>query len=103
MLNRKDIPMLSRKDVLAYAAAQGTQSASDLLLLCGPDGYEGGDYHTLYELLECGDIDVSKAIHLHGEDDWNEYEVAYCGVIVGSELTGADFIIENIRRARRQG
>lgn len=48
----------------------------------------------MYELMkEYGnDLRVSKAIHLHDEDEWNEYTISYKGVIVGSELVSADFV-----------
>lgn len=48
----------------------------------------------MYELIkEYGDeMRVSKAIHLHDEDEWNEYEISYKGIVVGSELVSADFV-----------
>lgn len=48
----------------------------------------------MYELMkEYGnDMRVSKAIHLHDEDEWNEYTISYKGIIVGSELVNADFV-----------
>lgn len=44
--------MLIREDVLDYAELHGRQQAADLLLLAGPDGYEGDDYDELMEELE---------------------------------------------------
>lgn len=41
---------------------------------------------------------ISKAIHLHDEDEWNEYTISYKGVIVGSELVSADFVRDYIRK-----
>lgn len=47
--------------------------------------------------LEYGkDMEVSRAVHTHDEDDWNEYEISYRGIIVGSELVTADFVREYI-------
>ena len=44
------------------------------------------------------EMEISKAIHLHGEDEWNEYTISYKGVIVGSELVSADFVRDYIRK-----
>ncbi len=46
--------MLIREDVLDYAEMHGQQQAADLLLLAGPDGYEGDDYDELLKELEGG-------------------------------------------------
>lgn len=34
--------MITREDVLNYAEAHGAEGAHDLLLLAGPDGFDGG-------------------------------------------------------------
>ena len=41
---------------------------------------------------------VGRAVHLHDEDEWNEYTLAYNGVIVGSELVSRQFVEEQIKR-----
>lgn len=33
---------MKKQDFLEYAEEMGRQAAADLLLLCGPDGYDGG-------------------------------------------------------------
>ena len=38
------------------------------------------------------DMSISKAVHLHDEDEWNEYCIAYKDIIVGSELVSTDFV-----------
>lgn len=38
------------------------------------------------------DMKITKAIHLHDEDEWNEYTISYKGIAVGSELVLADFV-----------
>lgn len=38
------------------------------------------------------DMKISKAVHLHDEDEWNKYCISYKGIIVGSELVSADFV-----------
>ena len=43
-------------------------------------------------------LDISKAVHLHDEDDWNEYTISYNGVIVGSELVSKPFVENNIKQ-----
>lgn len=45
--------MLSKTDILEYAALHGDESAYDLLLLVGPDGFAGTwkEYVELEELL----------------------------------------------------
>ena len=52
---------------------------------------------TLYEMellkREYGnDMEISGAVHLHDEDEWNEYTISYKGVIVGSELVSREFV-----------
>lgn len=41
---------------------------------------------------------ISKAVHLHDEDDWNEYTISYNGVIVGSELVSKPVVENNIKQ-----
>jgi hypothetical protein len=45
-----------------------------------------------------GGVEVKKHIKLHNEDEWNEYEITYQGIIVGSELTANDYdyVLRNI-------
>lgn len=38
------------------------------------------------------DMEVTKAVHLHDEDEWNECVISYKGIAVGSELVSADFV-----------
>lgn len=42
-------PLFTKTDILEYAKAQSNEAAADLLLLCGPDGYDGS--YTEYEEL----------------------------------------------------
>ena len=44
--------MTIREDILDYAERHGRQQAADVLLLCGPDEYEGDDYEELMAWLE---------------------------------------------------
>jgi len=44
--------MLTMNDIFEYAEVQGNRRAADLLLLVGPDGYDGDNYDELMELLE---------------------------------------------------
>lgn len=39
---------------------------------------------------------IERAIHLHDEDEWNEYTLTYNGIIVGSELVSKEFVESNI-------
>ena len=43
---------------------------------------------------------ISRAIHLHDEDECNEFTLAYRGIIVGSELVDKQFVEENIEKAK---
>ena len=45
--------MTNRKEILEYAEVCGNQAAANLLLLFGPDGYEGDydSYEELYNML----------------------------------------------------
>ena len=43
-----------RELILNYAAEHGNESAAGLLLLFGPDGYNGDDYDELLKELEEG-------------------------------------------------
>ena len=45
--------MVTKKDILNYANIWGKAAAADLLLLCGPDGFDGtvGEYHDLMDAL----------------------------------------------------
>lgn len=47
------------------------------------------------------DFRIERAIHLHDEDEWNEYTLSYRGIIVGSELVGKQFVEENIEKAKQ--
>lgn len=38
------------------------------------------------------EMKITKAVRLHDEDAWNEYEISYRGCLVGSELVSADFV-----------
>ena len=44
--------MWTREDVMDYAKMHGYQQAADLLLLVGPDYYDGDDYDDLMMELE---------------------------------------------------
>lgn len=47
---------------------------------------------------EYGDqMKISKAYHLHDEDDRNEWIITYNGIIVGSELVSTDFVRNYIK------
>ena len=41
---------------------------------------------------------IERAIHLHNEDEWNEWTLTYNGIIVGSELVSVQFVEDNIRK-----
>lgn len=41
---------------------------------------------------------IERAIHLHGEDEWNEWTLTYNGIIVGSELVSVQFVEDNISK-----
>ena len=45
-----------------------------------------------------GGVEFRKHNKLHNEDEWNEYEITYQGIIVGSELTANDYdyVLRNI-------
>ena len=43
---------------------------------------------------------IGRAIHLHDEDERNEYVLTYRGIIVGSELVDRQFVEENIEKAK---
>lgn len=43
-------------------------------------------------------LEVTKAVHLHDEDERNEWELSHNGILVGSELVSADFVRDYIRR-----
>ncbi|MBQ1776626.1 MAG: hypothetical protein IIZ93_00570 [Acidaminococcaceae bacterium] len=47
---------MTRQDVMAYARKTSNESAANLLLLLGPDGYEGDfqDYNELMYILTNG-------------------------------------------------
>lgn len=45
---------------------------------------------------------IERAVHLHDEDDWNEYTLTYNGIIVGSELVSKAFA-QKIIDAIKQG
>ena len=38
------------------------------------------------------DLEISNAVHLHDEDEWNKLCISYKGIIVGSELVSVDFV-----------
>lgn len=42
--------MLNRNDILEYYNALGKESALNLLLLCGPDGFDGDYFEMSREL-----------------------------------------------------
>lgn len=44
------------------------------------------------------DFCISRAVHLHGEDEWNEFVLTYKRVIVGSELVPLEFVEDNISK-----
>lgn len=48
------------------------------------------------------ELTVTKAYHCHDEDAWNKYDIAYRGIIVGSELVPLRFAIENIAAIREK-
>lgn len=43
------------------------------------------------------DLRIAPAVHLHNEDEWNEFEISFRGIIVGSELVDVDFVRKNIQ------
>lgn len=47
---------MKKQDFLDYAKTHGAQAAADLLLLCGPDGYDGdyAEYEELERTLNAG-------------------------------------------------
>ena len=49
----KRISLMNRKDILEYAAECGQQAAANILLLIGPDGFDGDidDYNELYDMM----------------------------------------------------
>ena len=46
------------------------------------------------------DIEITKAIHLHNEDEWNKVCISYKGIIVGSELVSFDFVNSQIEKVK---
>ena len=44
------------------------------------------------------DFRISRAIHLHDEDSWNEWTLSYKGIIVGSELVSVQFVEDYISK-----
>ena len=42
--------LMTRNDFIEYATHKGGQAAADLLLLCGPDGFDG-DWYEYNELM----------------------------------------------------
>ena len=46
------------------------------------------------------ELTVTKAFHAHDDDAWNNWCIAYRGIIVGSELVPLRFAIENIEKVR---
>lgn len=44
------------------------------------------------------DLKIARSYHLHDEDEWNEWEISYKGIIVGSELVSKDFVKDYIAR-----
>lgn len=41
-------------------------------------------------------VNIERAVHLHDEDEWNEWRITYKGIIVGSELVDKGFVLRNI-------
>lgn len=41
---------------------------------------------------------IERAIHLHDEDERNEYTLTYNRIIVGSELVSVEFVENNISK-----
>ena len=41
---------------------------------------------------------IARAIHLHDEDEWNEWTLYYNGINVGSELVSVKFVEDNISK-----
>lgn len=41
---------------------------------------------------------IERAIHLHDEDEWNEYTLSYKGIICGSELVSKEFVEDYISK-----
>lgn len=46
-------------------------------------------------------LEVTKAVHLHDEDEWNEWELSHNGILVGSELVSAEFVRDYMRRIKK--
>lgn len=43
-------------------------------------------------------LSIDRAVHLHDEDEWNDYTISYNGTIVGSELVDASAVRQNIEQ-----
>lgn len=43
-----------------------------------------------------GGVKLVKHYKLHNEDEWNNYDITYNNIIVGSELVDYDFVRQNI-------
>ena len=48
------------------------------------------------------DLKISKAYHCFDEDAWNEIDISYCGIFVGSELVPVDSVWDNIKEVWRK-
>lgn len=46
------------------------------------------------------DIEVTKAVHLMDEYEWNEVTVSYMGIIVGSELVPYELMRKNVEEIK---
>lgn len=60
---------MTTSEVLEYALHQGYESAFDLLILCGPDGFSGSveEYTKLYEFLEFASAYVAEKARQWGD------------------------------------
>ena len=60
---------------------------------------------TITEMVAlCNRVDglvFEPSVKLHDEDHWNEFDIIYKGIIVGSELVSAEFVINNIKEIAR--
>lgn len=62
-------------------------------------------FMALHSLLQMygTDLTLEKAVHLHDEDEQNEWTLSYKGIVVGSELVPAALVRNNIEDLRKRG
>lgn len=67
----------NRDSVLEFAAENGNEQAAALLLLAGPDYYDGADYDELLALLETGEWELGAFLTECEEYSRNPYSYDY--------------------------